>query len=241
MNSKTDTTSKYRIDFIDPLFAVAVHIGIVEGLLQEGWFGNWRAPTLEESVNILFFFLGFVVLALSWVGYHVSISQNEIKSDARFILDIVLLIFYIFLLVTYQDIGVFMGFMFGTFIVYVLWDYYKTREHVDKYYERRDSSKLDFCTYFRDCNTVLFKRSSESRVIRQSVTVFWAYVFFAIFLWSWTSITEHIWFEGTLLIVSASAIVLYRVEKTKARVCLSCFAQGLVGLGAVGALIFLAI
>ena len=40
----------WRIDFIDPLFAVAIHVGLVEGLMKEHWLEG--APISRELIGL---------------------------------------------------------------------------------------------------------------------------------------------------------------------------------------------
>jgi len=89
--------SKSKIDFIDPLFAVAIHIGIVEGLMYTQWrfddgLMGWTSLNWENVRYVLLFAAGLWLLATSWVGYHNSIEHKPIVGDPRFILDIGLLL-----------------------------------------------------------------------------------------------------------------------------------------------------
>src|SRR5262245_38511415 len=94
---------KFRIDFIDPLFAVAIHIGFVEGLLKEDWLHLYSVPaTWQDWANLAMFSASLAVIVASWVGYHLSIARNAIIGDMRFVLDVLLLVLYIFLLLYFR-------------------------------------------------------------------------------------------------------------------------------------------
>jgi hypothetical protein len=81
-------TRPFVADFIDPLFAIALHIGLAEGLIKEQWFHDWSWPIGNAAFNFFVFLLGFLTIVLSWVGYHVSIRANPIRGYMRFVFDI---------------------------------------------------------------------------------------------------------------------------------------------------------
>src|SRR6266850_6590547 len=83
------------IDFLDPLFAVAISIGFQNGILLEPWLQNWVWPKSGELFHLFVFVLGMLTITLSWFGYHQSIRNKPLESNGRFILDIELLILYI--------------------------------------------------------------------------------------------------------------------------------------------------
>src|SRR5205809_4877864 len=114
----TDRDKKtFGIDFLDPLFAVAIHIGFTHGVLEEPWFKEWRWPRGHETFDALVLLLAFGTVVLSWVGYHRSISLKPLRAEdrmglVRFILDVVLVSLYALLLVKFKDIDV-------TLLIYV--------------------------------------------------------------------------------------------------------------------------
>jgi hypothetical protein len=122
--------AKFRIDFIDPLFAVAIHIGFVEGLLQEEWLHHRYVPTqLDDFANLFMFIAAFWTIVASWVGYHKSIQAKPIIGPMRFVLDIILLALYILLLLYFRKpLGVAI-LLTAIYCVYVAWDFYKTNEY----------------------------------------------------------------------------------------------------------------
>src|SRR5262249_49859396 len=73
----------YNFDFIEPLFAIAVHIGLAEGLLKEEWAEKWQWPSDAEWFHIKIFALGFITLVASWLGYHESIRTKRLKGGFR--------------------------------------------------------------------------------------------------------------------------------------------------------------
>ncbi len=163
---------KFRIDFIDPLFAVAIHIGFVEGLLKEGWLEHHYFPTqLQEYASICMFIAALTVIVASWVGYHLSINNNPIIGDARFVLDVVLLILYIFLLLYFRNPSSVAILMALIFIVYTLWDYFKTREHPPKFYS--DNLAPGLLVYLGRCILGWLNRAADEKLMGEIVTFGW--------------------------------------------------------------------
>jgi len=127
---------EYRIDFIDPLFAVAVHVGLTHGVLAESWFIQWRWPVGSEWLHLFSWLLGFLTLLLSWVGYHESIKLKPIKGLWRFILDVLLVTGYAFLLIKFRNLDAVLEILIGVFILFVLWDRCKVLEYKVPYSRR---------------------------------------------------------------------------------------------------------
>jgi hypothetical protein len=124
----------FGIDFIDPLFAVAIHIGFTHGVLEEPWFTEWRWPKGHETFDALVLLLAFWTIVLSWVGYHKSISLKPLRAEdrmgfVRFILDIVLVTLYALLLVKFRDIDATLQLNVGIYFLFLVWDLCKVKEH----------------------------------------------------------------------------------------------------------------
>lgn len=132
-NDSNRESTGFRVDFIDPLFAVVIHIGFVEGLMTEPWFQEWRFPTGPEWLQALGFCVGLLTVILSWLGYHESIQSKPIKGAMRFVIDVLLLLVYIMMLVKYQSVGRILGLLAVVFFLFVLWDICKVREYKDQY------------------------------------------------------------------------------------------------------------
>ena len=104
----TDRDSRTAIDFIDPLFAVVLNVSFAQVYL-EPWFRDFRRISTEPY---LFYcstlVLGYLTVIFSWVGYHRSIRTKWIDVERRpgrrrFFYDILLLIAYFVLLVSYDN------------------------------------------------------------------------------------------------------------------------------------------
>jgi hypothetical protein len=203
--------SKFRIDFIDPLFAVAIHIGIVEGLMGEAWLQDRRIPMhFDEYADLLMFSAGFWLLALSWVGYHASIQRRAILSDARFILDIILLILYMFLLVYFREPKIFSVLLLFIFIIYVIWDFYKTKEHKEEYY---GPSTPTFLAYTTQCISGWLFPTSVSKLRGEVVTVSWTIVSAVLVPFAFLPSAAESSGKLTFALVVIGVVTRYRFDK----------------------------
>lgn len=194
-----DTTDSSRsqssifIDFLDPLFAVAIGIGFQNGLLLEPWLQNWVWPKGGEPFHLLVFVLGILTITLSWFGYHQSIRKKAIEGNGRFILDVWLLILYALLLFQYRNFGAVLFILAVIYFSFILWDILKVIEHPEDYQTVGDGP---------------FKRYA-----RELITLQWFIVFGLL------SLAHHCWgVEGDNYYLLISAYVstgLYRADKSR--------------------------
>ena len=184
----TSNPSNFDIEFIDPLFAVALHLGLSHGIYQETWFRDWRLPQGDESFHLGVFALSLLTLILAWVGYHGSIRRRPVKGFGRFIVDVVLVIFYATLLVKYTDFRATLFLLMCVYALYVIWDLFKSWE------------------YHADYANV---QGLRTRYRRQIVTIIWFLVFIA--LW-WLFSRNHL-SEWSALILAYVATVGHRINK----------------------------
>lgn len=185
----TAESRAFVVDFIDPLFAVAVHIGFTHGLMNEKWLQEWRWPVAGENFGT--FFLGFLTLLTSWVGYHQSIRKKPVGSYARFVIDVVLVLLYAVLLVKYNDFRAVLLILVWIYWLFFVWDLFKVREYRALY----DEGGL------------------LRRYHRELVTLVWAIVFTGIWVFN-----ETRWFgigATTLYWFALVSTLLYRLNKTK--------------------------
>lgn len=121
---------RLRLEFIDPLFAIAIHIGVAEGIMESHWFHDTRTPKNQnEWFDIAVFCLGFATLVLSWFGYHASLLKRPIRGVGRFIIDVVLVLLYAAILVKYDHFSAVLFLLMIVFLLYPLWDLLKIAEH----------------------------------------------------------------------------------------------------------------
>lgn len=202
MNAAT-SDDHISVDFIDPLFAVALGLNFEE-IGKEHWFGHiltgLGAPDTRFIMATLL--LGYTTVVLSWVGYHRSIKRHPIRLGkssgwGRFILDVVLLILYFFLLVRYHDFAGELCVLAGIYFLFIVWDFFKMIEHPRKDYGSEEK----------------WLRS----VAQRGVTVFWFIVFLAFaFFYRFSPPRERFAYQDWLLLIFAlAATILYRVHKDK--------------------------
>ena len=180
----------YAIDLIDPMFAVALHIGLTEGIFKEPWITNWSNPTDVDLFHLFTFLVGFTALALSWVGYHDSILSKPIKGIVRFIIDIILISFYALLLIHYKDFQAFLYILSLIFLIYVVWDVFKFVEHTDKY--DKDLGRFD-------------------RFRREIVTLTWTVIIIVITISSYFYSNPAN--KGNFLIAAFVSLFVFRLNK----------------------------
>lgn len=212
-NGAQENNNRYKIDFIDPLFAVAIHIGFVEGLLMEDWLRDRKFPTsLNEVADILMFIAALGTLVMSWVGYHLSINNKAIQGISRFVLDVVILVFYILLLLYFREPSAMAILMVLIFVTYVLWDRAKTMEYPVDYYGRQDRipNVLQFISV---CWRGWWEGRRGSPLIGEIVTFGWTIFYLALlpltFLPANHSVTAKFAFAPIFLISN----LLYRLDK----------------------------
>lgn len=181
-------TQSIFIDFLDPLFAVAIGIGFQNGLLYEQWLISWYWPRGQDAFNLFVFILGLLTITLSWFGYHKSIKAKPIEGNGRFILDIVLLLLYILLLFKYKNFGAVLLILAGIYFFFILWDLIKIKEHWEEY----SSAGGSFL----------------NKYVRELVTFQWFIIFSA-----FSFIHYFIGDSNILLVFTFIGTVLYRIDK----------------------------
>jgi hypothetical protein len=132
-NEQPDNFYPFAITFIDPLFAIALHLGFSHGLFLENWFKEWRKPTGPEVFSIGVFTLGFVTIALAWLGYHRSISRKPLRGLARFAIDVLLVMIYAAVLMKFNNFGAVLLLLSLTYLLYLFWDLAKLLEYRAEY------------------------------------------------------------------------------------------------------------
>jgi hypothetical protein len=158
----TGRDSRTAIDFIDPLFAVVLNVSFAQ-IYLEPWFRDFNKIFTEPY----FFYcstlaLGYLTVILSWVGYHRSIRTKWIDVEThpgrrRFFFDILLLIAYFVLLVSYDNFRRELLVLAVINLFFVIWDYYKQQEWPEAKEPDRD------------------KRLNSAA--RRGISVFWLIVF----------------------------------------------------------------
>jgi hypothetical protein len=211
------------IDLIDIVFTAIVTIGLtpevlqvqhITGMLSEPWVkaaleGKPIAPTAPEFLHLGVFLVGLLTLLLSWFGIHASLRANPIRYDSvwgmlRFILDVMLVLLYGVILVFFRQLQTVLFLLALVYILYVVWDLFKTFEYRDKYWNsevhRENRRMLEHWGNWIPGFFVTFRR--------QFVSLLFAVSFVALrLLWNPT----RVW---TALALVLALTVLYRVTKT---------------------------
>lgn len=140
------------------------------------------------------FLAGIWTIAASWVGYHRSVQVRRIQGDARFILDIVLLALYIFLLIYFRAPFAIAILMASVYAVYIAWDYFKTVEYPQDFYENAPSAGSilvpNGLTYLWRCLIEWLSPTAGGKLRSGAVTVGWSLVFLLLVplsAWTWVS------------------------------------------------------
>jgi len=195
------------VDFIDPLFAVALGLNF-EALQKEPWFTDWLliVHSWQNCFVFLTLVLAWATVILSWVGYHRSIKTNPIKVQTlagwcRFILDVLLLVFYSILLVSYANFKVELRVLAVVFFLFIVWDIFKKKEHPIGDYKRKNPDDYE----------ARWKASGQQR----GVTVVWFVYFLLLTLFyavhpPQSPCGREDWL---VLMLALLGTVLYRVHK----------------------------
>ena len=131
-----DQPHVFVTDFIDPLFAGAITVGVAE-FIKEKWFQAWIVPTGQEWFHIFTLCLGLLTVILSWSGYHKSIKRHPLQGRIRFLIDVVIVILYAVLLAKFASVDASFCLLMIIYWFYVLWDTWKIKEYSEEY---RDAS-----------------------------------------------------------------------------------------------------
>ena len=183
---------KIVIDFIDPLFAVVLHMSFVQ-MKEEPWFSNFRlAYHGPYYFQISTLFLAYLTIILSWIGYHRSIKRNPIRLEkiwgwGRFFVDIFLLITYFVMVVSYHNFRRELLLLALIFVLFFAWDQFKRKERPE---------------------------TEDSRA-RRGVTVLWFFVFLilALFYCLHPPAEPLACEDWIILLAAALATLLYRWHK----------------------------
>ena len=187
---------RIAFDFIDPLFAIVIHISFVEGIMKQDWFDD---PSLiveswPHAFELFVLGLAYVFVILSWVGYHISIIHYPLKPDTlpgllRFGIDVLLLFLYWLLLLKFEQPQFEVLLLAVIFVLFIPWDILKRFE-----WPERDNPK------------------------RRGVTILWAGLFVVLALIYWFGFSRDADLRSVDWIVVAVAAVMvvgYRIHKER--------------------------
>ena len=181
-----DSENRIAIDFLDPLFAVILHLSF-DQIRHEPWFAIPKLIFVEPNLFYLAILsLGYTTVILSWIGYHVSVRKCGIDVQNpygkwRFFFDIVLLFSYFVLLENYRNLGKELWVLAFIFFVFMLWDHMKRLEWPDDRIEREKPKVPGETDEQRIKREELEgperQKAQQGRQQRRGVTVFWFLIF----------------------------------------------------------------
>ncbi len=193
-----DSQQRIVINFIDPLFSVVLSTSFAQ-IYIDYWFTDFRNLWHLKPIFIVATLgLGYLTVILSWVGYHQSIKSTPIRIETpagrwRFGLDVVLLITYFVLLVSFGNFRRVLWTIVVIYLLFFIWDQMKYREiRAHHQEEKLDSAR------------------------RRGVTVFWFLIFLgiAVMLYFYPLQPQAYRPQHWLILVSAgAATILYRFHK----------------------------
>lgn len=152
-NSSTEPAG---LDFLDFVFTVAMSVGLtpellqvshIKGIISEDWVLKGRWPNSEEYFHLWVFSLGFLTLTLSWFGYHASIFTRPLKYNSgygmvRFIMDVLLVVLYGVILISYKNFGVVLALHIVVYFLFLVWDGLKIYEYWPQF-QQKTGGKLN--------------------------------------------------------------------------------------------------
>jgi hypothetical protein len=168
MNPHTQTPD---IGFFDYVYIVAISVGLfpevlgipgLTGMLSQDWVRSGQAPSADVRFSLCLLFLGIATIALSWFGYHRSLTSRPFRYDSllsmfRFLIDIVLLISYALLLLQFKNLKAFVFFLVLNYGLYLVWDIIKIIEFKEAKFKKRElATLLTFVSFI-----ILWQTASE--------------------------------------------------------------------------------
>jgi len=168
MSPHTQTTD---IGFLDFVYILSISIGLfpevlgipgLTGILSQQWVQSGLPPSADARFSLCVLFLALATIALSWFGYHRSLTGRPYRYDSslsmfRFLIDIMLLISYVLLLLQFKNLKTFLFFLVLNYGLYLVWDIIKIIEFNEPKFKKREIATLLTFTMF----LILWQTASE--------------------------------------------------------------------------------
>lgn len=153
MSSHIQTTD---IGFWDFVYILSISVGLfpevlgipgLSGILSQEWVRSGLPPSADARFSLCVLFLGLMTIALSWFGYHRSLTGRPFRYDSslsmfRFLIDLVLLISYALLLLQFKNLKAFLFFLVLNYGLYLVWDIIKIIEFNEPRLKKREVATL---------------------------------------------------------------------------------------------------
>src|SRR6185312_6501001 len=207
MNDPAALRAKFRADFMQRLFAIAISIGIATTLVRMDWIIQGRWPDLPEWEELCILLTGIVLTVSSWDGYLLSIAAKPLRNWLRFAIDIFLVLTYLFFLLTAVHKNFFLTTVMVIFWVYVLWD-------IVSFLERRRSYLVPSGAVAADLYRVYWKGARDAPKVKRGpiITLVWAGYFTV--LWTQSIPMNHAQLFANCIFCVAG-LVAYRLDKDR--------------------------
>jgi hypothetical protein len=122
-----------RADFMRRFFSVAVSVGFASKITQFEFLSNIREITYAETCKALLLVFAMIVVVGSWEFYFRSLIDRPLKDMPRFVIDIIIVSFYIILLASTDSLSNFLLYIAIIMFLYVLWDIFMMKAYPDDF------------------------------------------------------------------------------------------------------------
>jgi hypothetical protein len=202
------TRAGFRLDLIQRLFAVAISVGAATTLAQMPWVQTGRWPCLSEWQQLFILIAAMMATVLSWDGYLWSTRNRPLTNIWRFVIDILLLVIYMFLLMTSKLLTWWLFIHALIYTLYAIWDLLTVHDWLPTYYH---STQEGVRQTIRGVYIGGLKDSAD--VSRGPIiTIVWGVYFWAFYFLNVHGLVNRI-FGTTVFVVLA--LQLYRHDKAK--------------------------
>ena len=118
---------------------------IIFGVIIAASFISFREDLIpfDFSFRNMMLLVSYLIVVLSWVGYHKAVAEKPHKGWTRFAIDLVLLFLYFYLIFT-ENVEEFLLVTIGMFFLYLLWVAKRKFEYPPKpgHESRLESAKI---------------------------------------------------------------------------------------------------
>lgn len=106
--------SKIYLNLADVIFGVIIAASFID-------FKNILVP-FTFSFETMMLLVAYIVVVLSWIGYHKAVAEKPHKNLLRFVIDLWLLFFYFYLIFTqeFKDFLIVHAIIFGLYLLWVI-------------------------------------------------------------------------------------------------------------------------
>jgi len=118
----TVSLSKYYVSFVDIMFGV---------MIAES-FTSFKNELFNPGFDLAVLLVAYFTIMTSWLFYHRSVQVLPEEKWERFALDVAILFAYFILITTHKDFDIIVKAYPILWVLYLLWDWLKAKEHKGK-------------------------------------------------------------------------------------------------------------